>query len=534
MQSVLDHSDLDELKKLNKRSLCKGLFLVIGPKELFQPAIEQLKKEYASRGITGGIEKDLETITPDDVDELVQHAPPVLYLKGSDNKNADNKNVLERLNIRRDYFLSRRSITILFFIPTQYREFTETYSALSSNALESQISLGGQRTMDEMGEDCLNRFRSLLGEIDRYEERLDEAVNYKKDKRPDHLVVLRRWNSFSPILSRRPPKASTDTLETVNQVEETIWRQLRREIRGGGYFFSWRKFGIAVDPGHNFIDNLYQTGYSVRDIDSIVITHDHLDHHADFEAIVDLLYQCNKRGDEKKISVFLNPTTYTKYYSLLKNDNCISRIAKLKLDGNKYNIISPSIRLHSLHSNHTELSGKRKAASLLFRLSGGKNEPALHLGFTADTGWHAGMKDFFSRVDVLVAHIGSIKRYELEEARLYGNHLGILGLFKVLQEIHSSGNTPTVILSEFGEELMGFRDILGKELCDKFEGMRVFPADIGHTVELKPGDIKILCGQNSPGKAGQCSGRAEQFFEHNGEIALRCERHRPALGAINS
>jgi hypothetical protein len=513
---MLDNSDLNELKKLVEKSLLnRGFFCIIGPLDLFKSAIEELEKEYVSLGITGGVEIDLESITPDDVEDLAQQPPPVLYFTGFDNEDAR-----ERLGIRRDCFLRGDSITIFFLLPSQYREFAGKNTSIYSNTLDKQYSLGGQRTMDEMGDSFLNRLLMLLPEIDGYEERLNKAVNYKKENRPDHLVVLRRWNSFSPILSHRPPRENT---------EEVFWRQLRREIRGGGYFLSWRGFGIAVDPGHNFIENLYQAGYSVRDIDAVVITHDHLDHHADFEAVIDLLYQCNKRGESKKISVFLNPTTHTKYYSLLKTNSHIDRIAKLKLDGETYNIISrdPFIRLHTLHANHTELSGKRKAASLLFQLHEGKKNRRLHIGFTADTGWHPEMKDFFSGVDVLVAHIGSIKRYELEEARLYGSHLGILGLFKILQEIYTPASPPTVILSEFGEELMGLRDILGKELCDKFEGMRVFPADIGHTVELKFGGVKILCGQN-------CQHRAQCFFEHNGEIALRCERHRPALGDIDS
>jgi hypothetical protein len=74
---------------------------------------------------------------------------------------------------------------------------------------------------------------------------------------------------------------------------------------------------------------------------------------------------------------------------------------------------------------------------------------------------------------------------------------------------------------------MGFRDLLGKELSDWFTGMRVFPADIGHTVQLKTDGIKILCGKN-------CQDSAQYFFEHNGDIAVRCNRHRPALGDIDS
>ncbi len=497
---------------------------MLGPQAFFKPAMEELKREYASHGINGDVDLDLEAITADDIETLVRESPPIIYFRGFDNEEA-----WERLKVNRDWFVSPRRITVFFLIPSQYRDFVSKYSSIASLAAGTHYSLGGQKTMDDMGDPFLNRLHMLLDKIDDYEEQLDDAVNEKKQQRPDHLIVLRRWNSFSPLLAHRPPKKNSSPEETVKETEASVWRQLRREIRGGGYFFSWKKFGIAVDPGHNYVENLYQNGYSVRDIDAVVITHDHLDHHADFEAIVDLLYQCNKRGEEKKISVFLNPTTYTKYYSLLKNDRSITRVAKLKLDGGKYNIISqtPSIRLHSLLARHTELGGNKKAASLKFRLSGDGNSRTLQLGFTADTGWHPGMKDFFSGVDVLVAHVGSVKRYEIDEARFYGNHLGVLGLFKILQEIYTPGHPPTVILSEFGEELMGLRDILGKELSERFPGMKVFPADIGHSVVLKPGEIKVLCGEH-------CMEKAQFFFEYNGEIALRCEKHRPALGHIDS
>ncbi len=31
-----------------------------------------------------------------------------------------------------------------------------------------------------------------------------------------------------------------------------------------------------------------------------VVNHDHLDHTADFESVIDLLYQCNKRGHRRR------------------------------------------------------------------------------------------------------------------------------------------------------------------------------------------------------------------------------------------
>jgi ribonuclease BN (tRNA processing enzyme) len=156
--------------------------------------------------------------------------------------------------------------------------------------------------------------------------------------------VLRRWNSFSPILGRRP-------LLWEQEAAEAVWKQIRREIRGGGYFLRWKNFGIVIDPGHNFIENLYQENHSIAEIDAIVITHDHLDHTSDFEAIVDLLYQYNKRNkkdEPKKISVYLNPTTYRKFSGNLKLNDSIKRVKKLKADPAKYIVISKGIRLFSM------------------------------------------------------------------------------------------------------------------------------------------------------------------------------------------
>lgn len=47
--------------------------------------------------------------------------------------------------------------------------------------------------------------------------------------------------------------------------------------------------GIVVDPGPDFIENLYRTGFSLGDIDMIVVTHDHVDHLNSLESLLSLL-----------------------------------------------------------------------------------------------------------------------------------------------------------------------------------------------------------------------------------------------------
>jgi hypothetical protein len=516
---MLNEKDLINLDNLIRDAVrVRGFFCAVGTPEIFPDAIKELQKRFEiEKGISGGRIIDMKAIDSREVKKLIEAPPPVVYFTGF----AETP-TWENILINRNEFIARKVIVIFFFNPSQNRRLSNEYPSIASLITATLYPLGGQHTLDDMGKEFENKLLEVLDRIDKYENKLKELIQkIPPDFPSDFLLVLRRWNSFSPILGNRP-------FLSAQEAEESVWRQIRREVRGGGYFLRWKNFGIAIDPGHNFIENLYQTKHFFSEIDAIVITHDHLDHTSDFEAILDLLYQYNKLGNNKKVSLYLNPTTYQKYKRNLTSDNSIDRIKRLELDPQKSIIISKDkgIRLSSILSRHIELGGEEKAVSLRFQLSTGrKGEKNVSVGFTSDTGWHEKLKDFLNDVDVLVPHVGSIKRYELDEARFYPTHLGILGLFKTLQEISEAGGTPTVVISEFGEELWGLRDIFGKELGQKFPRMKIFPSDIGHFIELNPGNIRVLCGKN-------CKEIAVSFFEHDGEIQLRCEAHKPTLGSI--
>lgn len=90
------------------------------------------------------------------------------------------------------------------------------------------------------------------------------------------LHILRRWNSYTPII--------TDN------------------SKGGGYFIECNGNGIVIDPGHNFIDNFKKEEFKFADIKSIMISHAHDDHTADLESIINLLYRYNIK-QLKKITI---------------------------------------------------------------------------------------------------------------------------------------------------------------------------------------------------------------------------------------
>ncbi|HET9678137.1 MAG TPA: hypothetical protein VFP21_11615 [Solirubrobacterales bacterium] len=97
------------------------------------------------------------------------------------------------------------------------------------------------------------------------------------------FVCLRRYSSFFPFVPR--PSAFRSV--------------------GGGYLLRLhhhdkscpQPFGIAIDPGPDFIDNLYRCGFGLGDIDMIILTHDHPDHSVDLDPVLALLGYRMKQGD---------------------------------------------------------------------------------------------------------------------------------------------------------------------------------------------------------------------------------------------
>jgi hypothetical protein len=57
-------------------------------------------------------------------------------------------------------------------------------------------------------------------------------------------------------------------------------------------------FGIAVDPGPDFIENLYRCGYGLADVHMIVLTHDHADHIVSLDSMLALMGIRKGLGDD--------------------------------------------------------------------------------------------------------------------------------------------------------------------------------------------------------------------------------------------
>ena len=144
-------------------------------------------------------------------------------------------------------------------------------------------------------------YRLIMGQWDDgFIRRLRSKSNQGGHKRGLYLIGLQRWNSSSPAQGRSV---------------------------GGGYLLYHTNthgtvdLGIAIDPGFDFVRNLFHEGFSISDIDIVLISHSHVDHVRDFEAIVQLLTDLKKLGNkrEKCVHVMLSLGVYERLKHIIED-----------------------------------------------------------------------------------------------------------------------------------------------------------------------------------------------------------------------
>ena len=307
----------------------------------------------------------------------------------------------------------------------------------------------------------------------------------------DMLLVLRDWNSFSPILRRELRGRGGPGPD---------------ERLGGGYFLVWKGHGIVIDPGVDFVTQLYRKGLSIADVDTVIVTHCHLDHTRDVESLVDMNYRYNQakgfqphpaNDDFRQLQFRLCDSAFMKYSEYLKTSGCCRSPEQLVRGGNT-NRITGFIEVQAVPAQHMDINGRdQEAIGLVFVLKDGSG-PVMRVGITSDSKWIETLPESFSGCDVVVAHLGTIEVGD-EKAATAGkageaadagkdvngggflktdlkNHLGTKGCFRLLQHVK-----PRVfVVGEFGEELVETR----------FKILQVFH-------RLKPQETRFVLGADS-------------------------------------
>ena len=427
-------------------------------------------------------------------------------------------------------------------------EVSESTRQVAAFVLSGATAGKSKGDLENLLNDILREFPK--GKSDEFFQRMDSlgirtqtflspASNFERDLPTTLFLDLREWNSFTP---------------SVPDLHETS--------RGGGYYIRYKGKGIVIDPGFDFIRNFGTAGGRICDIDHVVITHAHNDHTQDFESILSLVHQYNRRNEKnpKTIYLYLSQGAARKFtgYLPLRDVPYVGEIVILN-QGSKEN--PQKVRLRGLDGSEmtvlrgfhddTITSDYSVGIGFVFDIDGRKRRVV----FTGDTGLFPAKRgsngkvfedqagnqvldidvygskalyneypDEFRNPDLLVPHLGSIKKAEFEEVRrdssddkqqekrlyFYPNHLGLRGLKLLIDKLRPK----VVIVGEFGEELKAIRFDLVRGIERLIQARHVANEN---NVFVVPGDLTVVFDIG----AGKLYCHGEKRFMSPEEVAFR-------------
>jgi len=140
---------------------------------------------------------------------------------------------------------------------------------------------------------------------------------------------------------------------------------------------------IVIDPGYNFLQNFRSEGFHVEDIDTIIVTHSHLDHCAELLPIMDLMFQINKRYEStfngerqrKRVNLCLSQGAYKKFSSFTNEgwQNQLKDVIILEDLPKKKWIPFEGLTISAIQTPHLDLGGE-KAIGLMIEIDGVEGE----------------------------------------------------------------------------------------------------------------------------------------------------------------
>ncbi|MBW2152002.1 MAG: MBL fold metallo-hydrolase [Deltaproteobacteria bacterium] len=304
---------------------------------------------------------------------------------------------------------------------------------------------------------------------------------YRNSKRTYHFMGLQRWNSQTPTL-------------TLSQ--------------GGGYLLYEQDdrgkviLGIAIDPGFDFVDNLFNMGFTLNDIDFILLSHAHLDHIRDFEPIVSSLLDLKKReqGSRKRIHAMMTLGVYHHLEHVITNTTLREFLAdtfiididkeidngknlkpfmfKMSEDGNVFQSIIPGkddekekcVVIEPKLVYHNDYSERSDSFGYVIRFYNNR-KPIVSFGYTADTRWDDDIPAKYSDCEAICIHLGALIESDQKEKNTFdyydesGQHCDdlvekkwhpyLFGMLRFLKAIKKNNKNKLVLISEFGEEMKG-------------------------------------------------------------------------------
>jgi tetratricopeptide (TPR) repeat protein/ribonuclease BN (tRNA processing enzyme) len=299
------------------------------------------------------------------------------------------------------------------------------------------------------------------------------------------LAILRGWGSATPL------------------IEDAF-----SACRGGGYFLKWQDKGLVIDPGLDFVRNFRASGFHMREVDVVAVSHNHSDHNFDLAAIDDIFYEMNKRSSK-------GSQEWT--YRLICDESTANK-EFLNSESDHRSVMVPGYNNFKLYDDYEHVFDLSRAPFNLpfriayFRAMHGKNlkaygirveclhehreMPPVKIGFSCDTEYFDSfgtndpdsLAQHLTGCDILVAHISQPTLAELVTShKPKKNHLGYRGVAQLIKNT----NPGLTVLGEFWAGYADMRIDLAKGIKRVCDSAAVIPSSVG--LYLNPQTKEIEC-----------------------------------------
>ncbi len=270
--------------------------------------------------------------------------------------------------------------------------------------------------------------------------------------------------------------------------------------RGGGYFLKFNVNGLAVDPGYDFLMNFHAQKFHLRELDAVLVSHNHPDHTHDLKSIDDVKYEMWVSSEEsfQPYSLVLDIDTAGSTEEWNKEPKKF-RKPPIRVDANRHDKVDLNelaglpFNVESFKVEHT----KDVPNAVGYRVSCMKEQkPILTVGFSCDTKYFPKLSndDNLGGCDILVAHMSQPDIPELKDpnnAKFKEGHLGYRGTIELIKECKPK----LTIISEFWAGLDDARILLLQGLRNRCKTDNILPGGVGLLVKVtcEPMSFQILC-----------------------------------------
>ncbi len=272
-------------------------------------------------------------------------------------------------------------------------------------------------------------------------------------------------------------------------IYQQLFMENEHDLQEGGYFLELNGQGIVINPGKDFLSSFCQKGYSLQDIDAIIVTYSDQVITNQVIEIQEVSQKSNQKliehgEDAHIICYFLHRDTFGPVVSSFRPSFKKERESLFLLE--TFSEKEESISL----STDIELAFlSLETGSLAIRLSIPKR--ARHIGFISHGGYTRELSDFFKPCTLLVAGIGSTSIEDFEQVCLEKNSLGFFGIITLIETLP---NIQLLLVSEFSRAFGDIRIELLQKMQRLLENVNLLPLDEGFSLDLDQEAAQVANG----------------------------------------